>query len=100
MTVSLTNTSGRGLVFVLPHEAYCDIVGRCACGPPVRRGGGPVPSALTLPSATTSEPLDDAVLGIPDVTRASRRGDLSVMRHVPEPPRPPILSTPKKRGSG
>lgn len=100
MTVSLTNTSGRCLVFVLPHEGYCDAVGRCVCGPPARRDGGPVASSLTLPSASVAGPLGDAVLGLPDVVRAVRRGDVTVTRHVPEPPRPSIPSTPKKRGSG
>jgi hypothetical protein len=41
----------------------------------------------------TSPALDDAVLTIPDVVRAVKRGDLAVKRHVPELPKPAVAAT-------
>ena len=93
MTVSLTNTSGRCLVFVLAHETYCEALGECRCE--VEQGRRPRRTArsLTLASGVTSPTLDDAVLAIPEVVRAVKRGELTVKRHVPEPPRPIAAAT-------
>ena len=49
--------------------------------------------SLTLASGLTSPALDDAVLTIPEVVRAVKRGDLSVKRHVPELPKPAVVAT-------
>lgn len=117
MTVSLTNTSGRCLVFVLGHETYCRARGTCACDVGAGRGARRTPTSLTLASGVTSFELDDAVLAVPEVVRAARWGELSVKRSVAEPPRPsaapvstptpPEVSRPpdvtrarKKRGAG
>lgn len=93
MTVSLTNTSGRCLVFVLAHETYCQALGDCRCE--VEQGRRPRRTAksLTLASGVTSPALDDAVLTIPEVVRAVKRGDLSVKRHVPERPLSALVAT-------
>ena len=87
MTVSLTNTSNRCQVFVLAHETYCKALGECACD--VEQGRAPrrTPRSLTLATGVTSPALDDAVLAVPDVVRAVRRGELAVKRHVAEPSR-------------
>lgn len=117
MTVSLTNTSGRCQVFVLAHETYCRARGACACDVGEGRGARRTATSLTLASGVTSPELDDAVLAVPEVVRAARRGELTVKRHVEEPPRPapvprsmpasPEVSRPpdvtrakKKRGAG
>lgn len=116
MTVSLTNTSGRCQVFVLTHETYCRTRGACACDVGTGREGRRTPGSLTLASGVTSADLDDAVLAIPEVVRAARCGELTVMRQIVEPPRPaaapvstthaPTLTPPdvnkakKKRGAG
>lgn len=91
MTVSLTNTSGRCLVFVLAHETYCQALGECRCEVEQGRRARRTATSLTLASGVTSPALDDAVLTIPDVVRAVKRGDLAVKRHVPERPLPVAL---------
>lgn len=93
MTVSLTNTSGRCLVFVLAHETYCHALGECRCELEQGRRARRTAKSLTLTSGVTSPALDDAVLTIPDVVRAVKRGDLSVKRHVPELPKPAVAAT-------
>ena len=94
MTVSLTNTSGRCLVFVLAHETYCKALGECRCDVEEGRRARRTAKSLTLASDVTSPALDDAVLTIPDVVRAVKRGDLAVKRHVPELPKPVVGATP------
>ena len=93
MTVSLTNTSGRCLVFVLAHETYCQALGDCRCEVEQGRRARRTAKSLTLASGLTSPALDDAVLTIPEVVRAVKRGDLSVKRHVPERPLPARVAT-------
>lgn len=88
MTISLTNTSGRCLVFVLAHETYCKALGECRCDVEQGRRARRTARSFTLASGVTSPALDDAVLIIPDVVRAVKRGDLAVKRHVPERPLP------------
>ena len=92
MTVSLTNTSRRCLVFVLAHETYCKALGECRCDVEQGRRARRMPRSITLASEVTSPVLDDAVLTIPDVVRAVKRGDLSVKRHVPKPPLPALVA--------
>lgn len=93
MTVSLTNTSRRCLVFVLAHETYCQALGDCRCEVEQGRRARRTAKSLTLASGLTSPALDDAVLTIPEVVRAVKRGDLSVKRHVPELPKPAAVAT-------
>lgn len=93
MTVSLTNTSGRCLVFVLAHETYCQALGECRCEVEQGRRARRTAKSFTLASGVTSPALDDAVLTIPEVVRAVKRGDLSVKRHVPERPSPALVAT-------
>jgi len=73
VTVALTNMSRRCLLFVLPHEMYCAVLGRCACRP------GRIAISLTIPSGITVS-VDDAVLSVPEFVRAVRDGSLSVKR--------------------
>ena len=94
MTVSLTNTSNRCQVFVLAHETYCKALGECACDVEQGRSARRTPRSLTLTTGVTSPELDDAVLTVPDVVRAVRRGELAVKRHVAEPSRPALPMTP------
>lgn len=79
MTVSLTNTSRRCLVFVLAHDVFCVANGRCRCAP----GARPVPTSLTLAAGVTIDGLDEAVLAIPTVIRAIRDGALAANRGAP-----------------
>lgn len=76
MTVSLTNTSGRCLVFVLAHDVFCVANGRCRCAP----GNRPIPTSLTIAAGVTIDGLDEAVLAIPAVIRAIRDGALAANR--------------------
>ena len=79
MTVSLTNTSRRCLVFVLAHDVFCVANGRCRCAP----GNRPVPTSLTIAAGVTIDGLDEAVLAIPAVIRAIRDGALAANRGAP-----------------
>lgn len=79
MTVSLTNTSRRCLVFVLAHDEFCVANGRCRCVPGTR----PVPTSLTVAAGVTVDGLDEAVLAIPAVIRAIRDGALAANRGAP-----------------
>ena len=49
MSISLTNTSRRCLVFVLAHDVFCVANGRCRCAPGARL----VPTSLTLATGVT-----------------------------------------------
>ena len=89
MTVSLTNTSGRCQVFVLAHETYCQALRECRCARAPGRAARRVPGSLTLAAGATTNPQEDAVLSIPEVDRAIRRGELSVRQHRAAPARPP-----------
>ena len=79
MSISLTNTSRRCLVFVLAHDVFCVASGQCRCSPGVR----PVPTSLTLAAGVTVDGLDEAVLAVPAVIRAIRHGALSASRGTP-----------------
>jgi hypothetical protein len=79
VTVSITNTSRRCLVFVLAHDVFCVAQGRCLCAP----GARPVPTSLTLATGVTVDGLDDAVLTVPEVVRAIRDGALAANRGAP-----------------
>jgi hypothetical protein len=94
VTVVLTNTSRRCQVFVLSHETYCRARGECACILEEGRKARRTATSLTLASGHSSPQLDDAVLVVPDVVRAIRRGEILVERQVVELPRPPALAPP------
>lgn len=76
MTVSLTNTSRRCMVFVLAHDVFCAANARCRCAP----GARPVPASLTIAAGVTIDGLDEAVLVVPTVIRAIRNGALAANR--------------------
>ncbi len=106
MKITLTNRSGRCLVFVLPHASYCAKAARCACRREPGREPRRIAGSLTIAANMTSPPLDRAVLLLPEVARARDRGALEVMA-LPSPStaaREPASAadsprTPKKRGS-
>lgn len=87
MSVTLTNTSGRLRVFILPHDTYCQALGGCDCGftlgRPVRR----LPTSVTLPVGIAVRDLPDAVLAIAEIGTAIRRGEL-LARTTPDLPPP------------
>jgi hypothetical protein len=68
---------------VLPHETYCKALGECRCDVEHGRHARRTARSLTIASGVTSPALDDAVLALPDVVRAMKRGELVVTRHVP-----------------
>lgn len=76
MTVSLTNTSRRCMVFVLAHDVFCVANSRCRCAP----GNRPVPTSLTIAAGVTIDGLDEAVLVVSAVIRAVRDGALAANR--------------------
>ncbi len=101
MTVALTNTSGRPLVFVLAHDEYCEALGTCACDVRPGRKTLRLPGSLTLATGVMVEGLEDAILALPDAARAVRQGRLSVCRDV-EPldsPTTPMPALPEAGGT-
>jgi hypothetical protein len=70
-------------IFVLPHETYCEALGRCACertkGLKPRR----IPTSITLPAESTTTGFEDAVLLVSDIVKAVRAGELIVRRELP-----------------
>lgn len=86
MTVTLTNTTRRLAVFLLPHDSYCAACGNCVC---TRRSDGVMlAGALTLPSARAVAALPDAILQVPSIKRALRCGELRAERQAPAPSNP------------
>jgi hypothetical protein len=92
--VTLTNRSGRMLVFVLPHDVYCEAAKECACSRQSGRNGRLLPSSLTLPSGH-SVAAPKAILPVPEVSEAVRAGRVQVAASkaheapavIAEPPR-------------
>lgn len=80
MTVSLTNTSRRCQVFVLAHERYCKALGSCGCDRQPRLKGQRLARSITIPSGQTRSNLPSAILQLPEVMRAARRGEVAVKR--------------------
>jgi hypothetical protein len=68
--VILANTTDGRKTFVLGHDTYCRVLGRCAC---VRART----SVLALEEGQRRF-VSRAVLSVPDVARAVRRGHLRV----------------------
>ena len=89
MSVSISNTSGRCLVFVLPHDPVCASLGRCQCEPAARRQERPVAPSLTLATGMARSGVPDAFLEAPDLARAVRRGEVRVVREVETPTESP-----------
>ncbi|QQR46179.1 hypothetical protein JKA73_08765 [Myxococcus xanthus] len=109
MSVTLTNSLGRLVTFLLPHESYCAARGTCACGVQPGRGGRRLPSSLTLATDVTLEDIHEAALSVPAVAAAIRRGEVTLKRQAPSAPpsSPSLLPAPeasarasrKKRGA-
>lgn len=85
MTISLTNIANRCFVFVLAHETYCKALGDCACIVEQGRALRRIPRSITLASGVMRAELHEAVLALPEVVRALRRGELTVKLPVAEP---------------
>lgn len=81
MSVTLENSSGRMLVFVLDHETYCSARQKCACDDRGSRKPR-VPCSLTLPAGSRTSGVDEAVLGVGAIRRAIRAGSVIA---TPEP---------------
>jgi hypothetical protein len=75
--VTLTNRSGRMLVFVLPHDAYCEAAKACACSRQPGRNGRLLPGSPTLPSGH-SVAAPKASLAVPEVAETVRAGRVQV----------------------
>lgn len=109
MSVTLTNALRRLVTFLLPHESYCVARGACACSLQPGRGGRRLPSSLTLATGVTLEDVPEAVLSVPAVAAAIRRGDVILKRRAtasfsdssPLPPQPEssVRVSRKKRGA-
>ena len=94
MSVTLINTTRRMKVINLPHAAYCEARGSCACN---TRGTQRLAAALTLSAQGNATGLDDAVLGVPAVARAIRMGELRVQQESPASEPSPTEPTPENR---
>jgi hypothetical protein len=101
VSVSLSNTSGRCLVFVLAHDTYCRALGECVCDVQPGRGGKLLARSLTLASGVTLDNLPEAVLTVPDIAAAIRRSELSIRRRksIAGGSKPPNRTGKRKRGT-
>ena len=96
MTVSITNTSGRCQAFVLTHEHYCQALGDCVCDRSGGREARLIPRSITLAAGVTIPAVADALMQVPEVIRAIKRGELVVTRNAPTPK--PNSPKPKRGG--
>lgn len=107
--LTLSNRSGRMLVFVLDHDSFCSATGRCECR--VERLGRRrlrVARSLTVPAGAAIADLPEAVLSVPPVARALASGELTARRAAPAPlavaesapATEPQTTARKKRGRG
>jgi hypothetical protein len=85
--VTLTNRSGRMLVFVLAHDHYCRASEGCRCTLPPGRKQRRLASSLTLPSDHAIADLPDAVLSVPKLAAAVAKGAVHVGQQEPAPER-------------
>jgi hypothetical protein len=83
MSVTVTNTTRRLAVFILPHDEFCEQLGRCACER--RRDQHRLPTTLTVPAGTSLTDVPAAVLTVRAVAAAIRAGELRVEPHTPRP---------------
>ena len=96
MTITLINASRRIAVINLAHATYCKALGSCGCSV---QGGKRHARAVTIPAGESVTDLDEAVLTLPEVIHAIRKGDLRVRRQAP-PPKPMTNSRKPKQSSG
>jgi len=78
MSVTLTNRTRRMMVLNLPHESYCEALGRCACTPHPLKEDATVATSLTIPAGQAVADQPEAVLSAPDVEQAVQAGELAV----------------------
>lgn len=96
MTITLINASRWIAVINLTHDVYCEAKGTCVC---TLQGGKRHARAVTIPAGESVTDLDEAVLILPEVIHAIRKGDLRVRRQAP-PPKPMTNSRRPKQSSG
>ena len=96
MTITLINATRRITVLNLTHDTYCKALGSCICAV---QGSKRHARAVTIPAGEAVTDLDEAVLTLPEVIRAVRKGDLRVRRQAP-PPKPMTNSRKPKQSSG
>ena len=107
--LTLSNRSGRMLVFVLDHDSFCSALGRCECR--VERLGRRrlrVARSLSIPAGAAAGDLPDALIAVPTVARALANGELAARRTAsrpsaiaePAPAAEPRTAARKKRGRG
>lgn len=96
MTITLINASRWIAVINLTHDVYCEAKGTCVC---MLQGGKRHARAVTIPAGESVTDLDEAVLILPEVIHAIRKGDLRVRRQAP-PPKPMTNSRRPKQSSG
>ena len=76
MPVALTNRTRRLVAYALPHDICCTATGHCGCIA-VHEGASPVAASLTLCAGETRDGLSPAVVRVPSIARAIRRGQLA-----------------------
>ncbi len=76
MSVALTNRTRRLVAYALPHDICCKGSGRCGCVP-VHKGASPIAASITLCAGETRNGLDHAIVRVPNIARAIRRGRLT-----------------------
>ena len=96
MSITLINNTRRMMVINLVHDIYCEALGTCICT--VTKGKQHA-RAVTIPAGESVTDLNEAVLTMPEVLRAVRKGELRVRRQAP-PSKPKTSSRKPMRPSG
>jgi len=79
--VILANNTDGQKAYVLPHDAYCAALGHCACWPPF---GEPHSRPVVLKFVEGEwRVVPRAVLSVPEIAQAIRRGRLRVTGEGP-----------------
>ena len=73
----LINKTNRMKVIPLPHQSYCEALGRCMCIqlPGMKKK---VATSLTIPAGGISKEVPDAVLNVAQVARLLRQQKLEI----------------------
>jgi hypothetical protein len=74
--MKLENKTQRMLVFVLPHETYCEAHGECACAVVDADRDVRVASSLTLPVGDGPVEVPEAALMVREIAQAVRREEV------------------------
>jgi len=75
--VTITNRTRRMKVFLLPHDLICKATGKCHCGIS-KTDKTRLISSLTIPAESRVVGLSQAILTLPEIQLAIKRGEIEI----------------------